>query len=183
MNIVFFKSWEELDSAKSFFPEDDFVIARFIRSEKELVQFKNNTDFKQKKMVVLEKSDSNLFFKAKQSGFLTGILGVNPQACMFCVQQKTDFLLQPFSFSKPSWDLSVLQVANQKKVKIGLFFSDVLNASVTEKIRWFQNAFFLAQTCKKKKVQFFVFSGAGLFSDCRSEKDLKSFAELLETGF
>ena len=185
MNLVFFKTLEELEKTMVFFPEDDFVLARIIQSEKEWNSFRQFASQKtrQKFCVVLEKTDSRLLQKARQAGFLTGVLGNSPKNCLFCVQQKTDFLFLSFSSGRPSWDLSVLRVAKQNKVKVGLFFSEVLNALPKERIKWFGNVFFLARACKKMKVGLAVFSASFSFEESRSEKDLEEFTEMLKERF
>ncbi|MBU0635927.1 hypothetical protein KKE06_02785 [Candidatus Micrarchaeota archaeon] len=185
MNIVFFNALSELEKARLFFPVDDFVFARIVRSEKDWNSFKQfaQQNHGQKFCAVLEKTDSRLVQKARQADFLVGILGKSPKHCLFCVQQKIDFLFQPFGFGRSAWDLSILRIAKQNKVNVGLFFSDVLNALPRERIKWFENAFFLGLFCRKMKVGLVAFSGAFSFEETRCQEDLKSFQELLLEGF
>ncbi len=181
MNLVFFDSKKELELAHAFFPKEEFVVAKGIGSEKDWKQFKQFAEKnpEQKFCVVLSKPDSKVLRQSKQADFLTGVLGNNLESSMSACQQKADFLLQPFGFEKPFFDLSVLQVASQNNVSIGLFFSDLLLANPVARARWLRNAFFLARLAKKTRARLVVFSAARSFRECRSEKDLEMVADFL----
>lgn len=179
MNLVFFDSVKELQTAHAFFPKDELVVAKTTATEKDFqsVQSFAQKNPLQKCCVVLQKPDSKLLHKSRQAGFLVGVLGTGFESSMSACQQKADFLLQPFGFEKPAFDLSVLRVAAQNEVAVGLFFSSLLNASAPERAKWLQNAFFLAKLCQKTKTGLRVFSGARSLEECRSEKDLQAVAD------
>ncbi len=194
MNMIFFDSKKELELAHAFFPKEEFVVAKRIGSEKDWKQFNSlfrkkagEKPFKQfaeknpeqKFCVVLNKPDSKVLHQCQQAGFLVGVLGNSLQASMSACQQKADFLLQPFGFEKPFFDFSVLQVASQNNVSIGLFFSDLLVANPIARAKWLRNAFFLGRLAKKTKARLAVFSAARSFGECRSEKDLQMIAGFL----
>ncbi len=181
MNMIFFDSKKELELAHAFFPKEEFVVAKGIGSEKDWKQFKQFAEKnpEQKFCVVLNKPDSKLLHQSQQAGFLVGVLGNSLQSSMSACQQKVDFLLQPFGFEKPFFDFSVLQVASQNNVSIGLFFSDLLVANPIARAKWLRNAFFLGRLAKKTKARLVVFSAARSFGECRSEKDLQTMVDFL----
>jgi hypothetical protein len=181
MNLVFFDSSKELETTRAFFSQDELVVAKGIGSEKDWAQFKlfAEKNSEQKFLAVLSKPDSKLLHQAKQAGFLVGVLGNSLQSSMSACQQKADFLLQPFGFEKPFFDWSVLGVASQNNVSIGLFFSDCLIANPVSRAKWLRNAFLLARLTKKARVTLVVFSAARSFWEYRSEKDLETVAGFL----
>lgn len=184
MNLVFPVSLEQFAEWQSFFP-DALVFAKEIRSEKDWLELKA---LMQKNPLVsfaavLDSFQPQLWHRIASSEALLVVKGVSVPLCMQAVQQKADVLLTPFLGNKALWDFSVLELAKQNGTEVAVLFSDVLNALPLERSKWFQQVFFLAFACRKKKVLFHVWSGARKKEEHRSEKHLSELKALLEKRF
>lgn len=183
IDLVLFDNLKSLSEASKFTETDTYIIAKNFKSKDEITKLREKIkneklkcDFKIAH--IIEKANPNELKKFQNADFL-GVKGGTPETNGFAAaQKKVDFLIQPCTTDKFSFDTGVARLLGEKNTPVIFPFSQFLNAFSKERAMLFKNYIFTAKIMKKFRVNALFFSAANSTNELRCVKNFSAFATL-----